>query len=776
MIKTISDIRLTAHNINFVVDQVLTGVSTCCNKKRKSKRCELYLRCGGGYDTESTTVLTEGGKPRFAFVYHVQMSINGWYIYFRDLNLVTPFLQAIAGKIKQEYTDKKGHCPHLIIWAANLAHEYAFFKRQLSRAGITGLFAKTERDPLKIDVCEVIEFRECLGLFGSSLSKVAKSYTTTQKLSGDLDYKLLRVPSTPLTTEEYKYCKNDVVILDELSEVAFKKFTDNGLKIPLTQTGILRQKCKKAIKRIDLEYKTNELLMPADEWTYTLFRRYMYAGGLSGTNPKYAGKKILKSKCADITSDYPAQMNHQLYPAGQLIEIKPEDIGQYTGCFKIMLLSCDMQARTAHSVFSRHKVMNIPPKHITDITSYRAPFFPAANAAYDVVLSNGKIFCGKNLCICISNTDYQALYKAYDIDNIKLYRVWIFTKKAAAPAFLRKCMNEDYLTKQALKAAGKSNTIDYKEAKAACNSYYGMTSTRLYDCCYGFDDDCDDIADTGDVKSYEYQRAHMWLSPYIGYWTTSYARAILIHFIAKYPDLIIQYDTDSLYYLTDTDSTHEVHTTPERLREFEEDLQRYNMRIALKNHRLFNHNPHFEDLGAWEIDKLDYTGFKGLGAKRYLKEEADGSLHPVVAGMVKSSFEAYVNTRGFNAFDVFKNDLTLDRVISDKLASKYYDGQMKEVTIDGKVKRVPDLSAPIWLEKVTDWTGRTTLIEIGTFHALYDIQFKMKVASEYSYIMQAMQTEKALPAEYQYITKAVKDYCAHYEDNNTYCKYEQTMV
>ena len=158
MIKLASDIQLTAHNINYVVRNVLHDVPVCMNKKRKSKRCEMFLRCGAGYDTESTTIIdADTQKPSAAFVYHCQISINGFYIYYRDINLITPLLQVIAGKIKQQYTDKKGRCPHLIIWCANLAHEYAFIKRQLTAAGITGLFAKTERQPLKIDICDVIE-------------------------------------------------------------------------------------------------------------------------------------------------------------------------------------------------------------------------------------------------------------------------------------------------------------------------------------------------------------------------------------------------------------------------------------------------------------------------------------------------------------------------------------------------------------------------------------------------------------------------------------------
>ena len=91
-----SDIRLTLDNIPAVCRNVLRGVEICRNRERDSKQCEYYLRCGAGYDTESTTITDEKGKPLFAFVYHVQIMIHGQYIYFRDLQLLTPFLQQLC--------------------------------------------------------------------------------------------------------------------------------------------------------------------------------------------------------------------------------------------------------------------------------------------------------------------------------------------------------------------------------------------------------------------------------------------------------------------------------------------------------------------------------------------------------------------------------------------------------------------------------------------------------------------------------------------------------
>lgn len=734
------DICLTADNIQQTVNSLLQGVEIVSNnKKRRTKNSELYLRCGGGYDTESTTVTDAEGKPLFAFVYHVQICINGQYIYFRDLQLIVPFFIALCAQVKRLKEGKKQ--PVLIIWIANLAHEYAFFKRELTQIGISDLFAKSARQPLKIVLQNCIELRECLGLFGSSLKKVAKMYTTTQKLDGDLDYTLIRTPSTHLTEQEKAYCKNDVVILDELSEVAFQKFTDQQLKIPMTNTGILRQKCKRAIHNIKAEYAANEKMMPAEEYDYYIMRRYMYAGGLSGTHPLYVGKKIDKAKCADITSDYPAQMCHQMFPSGQMKECKPTLIGRYKRQFRIILFTCDMHTRTPHAVLSKHKIMNFD-------NNMDCPFTDTARSC---IINNGKLQYGKNICLLLNNIDIAALNELYEITNITIYRCWYFTAKSRAPKFLLQCMCEDYLKKQELKAAGLSHTKEYSERKIAVNSYYGMSVTRLYDCMYGYSETIEDIDDMPASLAYAQQRCRMWLSPYIGYWTTSYARALLMHFIARYPDLILQYDTDSLYYITD-DSI----VPAERIAAFEAELQAYNRRIELKNYDLFNGDKHFTDLGAWDIDEEDYTGFKGVGAKRYLKQTADGELHPVVAGMVKSSYDVYIENSGADPFDVFNDDLSLDRVTSQKLASVYCDGACKEIYIDGKRKKVPDWTAPQRLEKVTDYTGHTEIVVIGTFHALFAIEFNMKGAAAYLQYVQMLQQEKALPPEYRVLQPIVE--------------------
>lgn len=715
------DTQLCLMNIQHIVENVLNGVETISNKKRKTKNSESYLYCGGGYDTESTTVLNDYNKPKFAFVYHIQIMINGTYIYFRDLNLLTPFIKQLQYKIDETYDEKTV----LIIWVANLAHEWAFFKRQLSKVGITDIFAKNKRNPLKIK-CGCVEFRECLGLFGKSLDDLAKTYTKTQKLKGDLDYSKIRTWRTILTQEEYNYCRNDVQILNELSYVAFDKFTKKGLKIPMTQTGILRQKCKNAIFNYRAECNANEKLMPKDEKTYYEFRRFLYAGGLSGSNVEYVSKKLIHVKGADLTSDYPAQMNHHLYPSGELIECKPDEIFKHKHQFRIFEVFVQkMQSRCSHAVFSKHKIMN---------------FEHTKNA----IISNGKVQYIENAKIMINNVDLEALTKIYNFTGFFILRCWYFTKKAKAPKFLLKCMNEDYLLKHTLKEKLKTlkyGTEEYiktanelKEVKARVNAYYGMCATRLYDCIYKYDEKTQDIEEKSAEKEYEELKQNVWLNPYVAYWCTSYARKILIDMIVKYPRVIVQYDTDSFYYRTDLPETEN----------FENDLRKWNDRKLMQNKAMFDDSA-YDDLGAWEIDKEEHQYFKCLGAKRYIYKDFDifdeketymtyrGVINPVVAGLPKNAFKKYVQKNNIDPFKLFDNDMVLNRIDSNKLASSYYDGE------------------PFYT-KITDCDGFEDICEIGTYHALYNIEFSLKMSADYLNIVQQIEEEKGLPEKFRNVS------------------------
>lgn len=708
-------------SIKYAVQKALTQYDPeiISTRKRKSKRAKYYLNIGAGYDTETTTIKhtetidgIEYERADFAFIYHYQFKINGVYICGRNAEDIGVIFSELIAQMQELHRGAR-----LIIWVANLSYEFSFVKKQLAEIGISAIFAKTPRNPLFIELGGVIELRECLGLFGSSLARVARDYTTTQKAVGDLDYTKIRTPETSITRREKYYNKCDVDILEELGLKAHEIYTCNYREIPYTKTGVLRQECKKAIKNIKWEYNANYKLMPNTEKEYCDFRRFLYRGGLSHSNVIYCGKHLHNIRNADLTSDYSAQINHHFFPAGELVEIKNDEFMRYSNkCYIAYVTLFNIEPKTSHTLISRSKILNLSE---------------TMSCYYD----NGRLIRGDNVQLIVNEIDIKTIALYYDCE-IVVDKAYMFTERRKAPKWLLSLMNDYYLKKQTLKAGHKENTLDYKESKERVNSFYGMCATRLYDSeCYIDGVEIKEREQTnadGAPLTYDDRRARVWLNPYIAYWTTSYARAILAYFITKYPELIVQYDTDGIYYITDC--TNDIKgITKERIDALETELSQYNDKMSLKNERLFR-NRYFETLGTWDISK-PFTDFKCLGAKRYIYRKQDGSINPVIAGCNKSAYIAYCDKIGADPIEFFTDGMTLRHIDSKKIASLYND-------------------KPMGLKRVIDYKGDTAIVDIGTFCALYEIPFKMTVKAEFNEHIQRMR---------EYVTKLPKDYIAHDE-------------
>lgn len=202
----------------------------------KGKHSKSYHICYCGFDIETTNIPDE----KRAYMYHWQFSVNDYVIMGRTWK---EFLQLLD--LLKKYLDLSGKY-RLIIWVANLSFEFGFFRKWVN---VTYLFAKEMQKPLLVEVDNCIEFRECLSISGGSLAYLAKTYTKTQKLKGDLDYNILRNSKTPLIEKEKAYCINDVRILSEWSKYIFNKYIIPEKYIPLTKTAIVRKKVKKGVTK-----------------------------------------------------------------------------------------------------------------------------------------------------------------------------------------------------------------------------------------------------------------------------------------------------------------------------------------------------------------------------------------------------------------------------------------------------------------------------------------------------------------------------------------------
>lgn len=671
---------------------------------------ETFFQYGGGFDTESTTIqhnVETGVIIDNCFLYCFQFSIGENIFILRTYDEFMEFMHKLIQCVKTARHEYRNKTARVLFFVANLSHEYAFLKNYFVDLGITKFFCKDKRNVLRCEIAESVLFAECIGLFGTSLSNIANTYCTTKKLIGDLDYKLIRTPDTPLTEKELQYVINDVAILSELHTVAINKFTSSNAKIPLTSTGEIRQGVKKRIKQPLKSLNEEMKKLIVDEDTHYYIRQYGYNGGLCGSNIKYVGELMHNIEAFDLTSDYPAQMNHKLYPNGELITVTDsnemiDNLTNGTMCYTVLRIG-EIKARFTHYTLSIYKIPNY--------NRYWQKCGNDMDVMRNVITANNKIVSANNCIVVVNEVDYRALQKMYKLKDVTIIRQWKFTKKTLCQQIIRDNMNQWYLIKNEFKTTGKSNTVDYIESKKHVNGHYGLTATRLYKDSYDVNKETGDIEKQPE-KEWDEILGSIWLNPYIAYYTTSYAREILINFISQFPENVIQYDTDSMYIQHGFEYDKLI-----------AEIDKYNANIQRANLYLFADKfEYFRDLGQWNKEKT-CVNFLPLGCKRYIKttvgKDGQEKTETVIAGLPKSAFKNILEQRGLTVEELYSQ--LVER--HDKCFVIGYD-ECKKLT------SVYDDSVSRETIEIVDYLGNTGKAVQTSYHALYEANFTLSTARD----------------------------------------------
>lgn len=628
----------------------------------KHGKKNTLFRIGSGFDCETTTTKNK----KMSYVYIWQLSINKRCYLGRTcgscekfLRILDAFLTAAA---KRKTHKKIKYFPKLYIWDANLGYEWAHFKRVFERVGITGVFAKSDRHPLAINVGNCLAFRECLGLFGYSLDNIAKTHTRTQKCVGDIDYTQQRHDGTPLTKKELNYAINDVMILSELSYVAFEAFA--GHNIPYTQTGVIRAEIRencRAVSSRNLEftkYKTRKQ-MPKNDDEYSTVTRMLYCGGLSHSYYKYVRRIVENVLCADLVSDFPAQMIHRKYPAGSLVGNRSFEELQQAEHWYALITFYNLRSKTGHSIISKHKCIDLCP-YVCD------------DNLIPVEIDNGRVYRAGMCAVYCTEIDLQNIMLIYQFDDVEFCDMHTFSKSAPCPEYVTDAITKYYRAKTEIKNTKQhkgARKKEYEESKKRLNGIYGMTATRLYKNDIVFDEEAHDLRSKEKPETYAEQIENVWLSPWIAIYTTAYARNILCRLISKYPDIIIQYDTDSIYFLDGEPESEKIKA----------EISRHNAEMQEKNRAFFG-DPLFDDLGKWEYDP-PIEKMKTLGAKRYLYLSG-GKYKFVCAGAKKSAFLRTCREQKKDPFEFFDRNMFLKPSESDKTTLTYCDNPVTDDITD----------------------------------------------------------------------------------------------
>ena len=739
---------------------------------RKYKECEYYYKLGCGFDIETSIVELE--DITISVCYHWQFTIDYLTVAGRSLSSMLSFFKVLDSLASV----KKAR---LLILDANLNYEFQFCKHYWSHMGISDFFAKDIREPLRFLVGKTLFFAEVLGLFGSSLENIAENYCTIKKLKGDLNHKLVRNSKTVLKKKEMQYCENDTVILKQLGDYIFNNFFGNKEKFPLTSISRIRNKIKKrAGKKLWLIKKDIESWMPKEQ-DYTVLRNYLFKGGICGTNSAFMDKELHNVVMADYTSDYPAKCFHYKFPMGECKKVKPtiENIKKALKFRKPFILKVEfhnLESTTTHSLMSSHKCIDVKE-------------FNSKNSTID----NGRIFRADKCTLFLNDiellqfgffnkTDRSAY--TFDRSKTKILQMWTFGYYGKLPDHVLSVIEEEYRKKATLKVELKNHDdylekngkldisffdymnlkIDYQDSKSAVNGIFGMMCTALYMDNLEFNGDrIDNVKDENgnDIKRpYSEAIQNLFLYPFWGFWITSYARMVLIDTIIRFPNVIVQYDTDSIYF-TD-DGSKEANG----LKEY---MENYNKKLIAINNELFNGDKVFEDLGCWDVNEKPFKNFKGLGSKRYMYEDEKG-LHVTISGCRsvntvvyngelydEMSFHILADEKELSeeeisevlktikrkstleyqylkkkekcsVFEYFEDELRIESEYANKLCSKY-------IELDKVVEKIPSLKVD-----VVDYQGNKCKMEVSSCIILEPIEFNMSIKDMHTMLYYTVQT------------------------------------
>lgn len=596
-----------------------------------------YLQIPLSFDIETTT---QGER---SYMYIWQMGIGKDVVLGRKWGEWERLLRWLAEKLELDPEERRA-----IIWDHNFSYEFSYIKQRLPwhlrKDGTYDIFAMSRTQPVKAVTAWGLEFRCSYLLSGESLAGLAKDYTTTQKLVGDLDYTLPRNSKTRLTKEEKAYCINDSEILTEYATYLYQTY---GSSIPLTKTGIVRQDLKRSFKSQSREdqRKWRQIIYEChpSEKLYQLLMSDCYAGGYVHACYYYIGVDIQGGmKSFDFKSAYPSacfdRLPYKFYPVSArsaLRHLHPEHTA-----LMLVLRFTKLEQAGAHAIFSRHKAMLGSDGMLDD---------------------NGRVRHADHLVCCLTELDWISFQTYYKWEDVEVIRAWR-ADKHELPDYVLRMVEKYYKMKNSL----QKGTPEYALTKASLNAIYGMMVTSLYHADLEYEPETGDFSvREKSVPFWKLKRKQL-LLPQWGVWVSATCRYNLLSIIKDIGEDAVYSDTDSAKVL------HWQKHVPA--------VEAFNRKILQRNDRLMKKGYDIGKLGIFD-DEGEITRFKTLGCKRYLTETEAG-ITPTVAGMPKGVYLPWCREHKRDPFDTFESGFHLGKDESGKLRSLYTDEPYSDIITD----------------------------------------------------------------------------------------------
>ena len=634
------------NNAEFLHKIVTANLPITTDNKRIS-----YYEVPAAFDIETSSFYYNGEKNAAMYIW--QFGILNWVTYGRTWDELRIFLDTLTMVMGLSEELK------LVVYVHNLSYEWQFFRKQFKWNKV---FFLDERKPVYAQTGG-IEFRCSLKLSSKSLAKVGDDLVKYKehKHVGDLDYQLNRFHSTPLTDEELGYCEADIRVL--LAYIQEKIETDGSIcYIPLTNTGYVRNYCRKECFKKYKDYKRLMELLTLEPDEYKQLKRG-FAGGFTHACAKYVaeGKESpLKDVGSfDFTSSYPAVMLTEQFPMskGELVPFIAdwEELQMYLHKY------CCLFDVT---------LTNVSPKVDYDHPISVSKLIKSSGVRED----NGRVVSAESITLTMTEQDWFTFEEFYFYEDYDFKYFRIYEKKFLPKPFYKAIL--DLYKKKTILKDVEGEEINYMISKNMLNAAYGMIVTDIVRDVLDYDYNISDYIPPSKpdleeaIDKYNNSKKRFLFYPW-GVWVTAYARRNLFSGILACGDDYIYSDTDSIKIFN-----------PEKHMDYIEDynnklLSRINsiaeyLGIDPEEYAPKNKKGVPKPIGIWEYEGK-YKRFKTLGAKRYLVEKQDGTYVLTVAGVNKKKACQYLVEKYKDPFIGFTHDLIVPAEYSGRLTLTYVD-------------------------------------------------------------------------------------------------------
>lgn len=633
-------------------EQFLTKIAESDFPVAISNKNIVYYNIPAAFDIEVSSFYERGEKR--AVMYHWQFGILNWVTAGRTWDSYIRFMRVLS-TILGLNNDRR-----LVVYIHNFSYEFQFMRKRFEW---DKLFFLEERKPVYA-LTNGVEYRCSLKLSSKSLQKVGEDLQKykVKKMVGDLDYQMLRTPKTPLSPTELGYCENDIRVI--LAYIMEKIETDGDITmIPLTNTGYVRNYCRKACFRKYKKYRglMAELTLDPDE--YKQLKRG-FCGGFTHASAKYSGKIMEHVGSFDFTSSYPAVMLSEKFPMSRsklISEIKDTEelkyyLSHYCCLFDVTFIGLIPKVNYDHPI-SYSKLIN----------------------SFGVLTDNGRVVSAESVSLTCTEQDFYVYSEFYQWESMTIKKFRIY-EKGYLPRDFVKAILKMYKDKTTLKGVA-GEEINYMISKNMLNSAYGMAVTDIVrdEITYEYDEFSSTKPDLDKaIDDYNSSKRRFLFYPW-GVWVTAYARANLFSGILECKDDYIYSDTDSIKVL--------------HVRNHAEYINRYNDQIMEKLRRAaefhgispdefspLNRKGVAKPIGVWDYEG-EYDRFKTIGAKRYITEK-NGEYSLTVAGVNKTKARDYIVSHFDEPMDALADHLVVPKEYSGRLTVTYCDEPYSTVVKD----------------------------------------------------------------------------------------------